>query len=290
MKQNNQFLVSLDKYNVISMIGSGSFARVLLIEDKETKSKYAAKIFKMDSNDFFNVEKMIHFLSNFRHPTLLNILGYSPVDFDGNKFLTIITKYSPLSSLQEVIKKIQTNPLDNTILQIILVGISRGMLFLHKNKIIHRDLKPANVIIDENYHPHISGFTLCTEYVEGQELSEICGSGYYMAPEVFDGSYDFKADVYSFSILLFEVVTGQNAFLDARSLFQLQKLIKDGYRPEFKSPVKISIQTLIERSWSEDPDERPDFEEIYNKLAFDDEYLLDNVDKEKLNSYIDSIK
>ena len=61
------------------MIGSGSFARVLLIEDKETKSKYAAKIFKMDSNDFFNVEKMIHFLSNFRHPTLLNILGYSPV-------------------------------------------------------------------------------------------------------------------------------------------------------------------------------------------------------------------
>ena len=191
---------------------------------------------------------------------------------------------------------------DNTIRQIILIGIARGMMLIHQHRIIHHDLKLGNVLIDDNYYPHFTDFGMlqCFEnYEPMMSTSGDFGSPAYMAPEVIEGeTYTTKADVYSFGILMFEVITDIIPYHNIRSSYQLRlKVVNDGLRPEFSTPVKPALKLLIEKCWSPLQDKRPTFKEIFNKLAFgkdividddddDERYFLDGVDKEAINDYV----
>ena len=82
------------------------------------------------------------------------------------------------------------------------------MMHLHHNHIIHRDLKPGNILLDEQLNPHIIDFGLSKIYQKdhSQSQTQSYGTSIYMAPEVIRGDpYNGKADVYSFSILMFEI-------------------------------------------------------------------------------------
>ena len=131
-----------------------------------------------------------------------------------------------------------------------------------------------------------------------------------MAPEVIKGlPYDRKADIYSFGILMYEVVTDSDPYPDLIkgkiTKFEFQNLvINKKYRPKFTFYVKENLKKLIEKCWSDDLNERPTFDEIYNKLTnsykdFSDEkviiddddnnYFLDDVDVNEVLEYINLI-
>ena len=104
-----------------------------------------------------------------------------------------------------------------------------------------------------------------------------------MAPEVINGDkYDEKADVYSFAILMYEVITNAKPY----PLFQNnemslsnfnEKVVQNNFRPEIRDPIKDSLKKLIIQCWSENPFKRPTFQEIFNKLA------LNNNSKKLMN-------
>lgn len=188
------------------------------------------------------------------------------------------------------------------------------MKHLHKHRIIHRDLKPGNVLIDKDFRPHISDFGLSkyTHTGHSNEQSKYLGTTSYMAPEIIQGDpYDGKVDVYAFGILMYQVLTDKKPYplfdTEHKQLYLLPSQVAEkNLRPSFEGcEVKQSHKELIEKCWSSSPKERPTFEEIFNKLAYnieesiygcyndDDDgddgykYYLNNVDVDLILSYAD---
>lgn len=105
----------------------------------------------------------------------------------------------------------------------------------------------------------------------------------YMAPEVIESDhFNTKADVYTFGILMYEVLSGRRAYDDLlhgrkrMNQFQLKLKVKEGMRPKFDFPIKKGLKKMIEKCWSANPKERPSFNELFKKLSLSSEdYFLE---------------
>jgi serine/threonine protein kinase len=148
--------------------------------------------------------------------------------------------------------------------------IARAMEFLHKNRVIYRDLKPQNVGFDAKGNIKLFDFGLARFHIEGQrKLTGRTGSVRYMAPEIARGQeYSFPADVYSYSILVWEVCTLQKAYASAVSVSRLLKQVAYGkVRPSLERIDCPDTQELLTRCWHPDPDRRPPFAKIVRHAA-----------------------
>lgn len=148
------------------------------------------------------INREIGIMSRCVHPTIIKFYGYSFEDFYDCKNVTIFIDLTKQGSLEDFLQKVKSglsNVLyNNTSRQIILVGIARGMMYLHQHKIIHRDLKPGNVLLDDDLHPLLTDFGLAKLYDDAISMSQTqqCGTSMYIAPEVIEGEkYSGKADV-----------------------------------------------------------------------------------------------
>lgn len=299
----NQFQVDLKQYKKGKRLNRGGFGVVYQVTNKETDKIYAAKVIDCGDNQeecdkMFNRE--VGILMNVNHPTIIKFIGYSTTDFLEEQNITLIMELATNGSLQDVIKKLENNygPADytNTSRQIILIGVARGMKYLHDRNILHRDLKPGNILLDEYFHPLITDFGMSKIAEIGHTYSQtqFGGTLQYMAPEIHRGDrYGPEADVYAFGILMYEVVTDAFAFPELRNgmtdLVFRNKVVNDNYRPKFTMPIKEPIKNLIEKCWSDDPSLRPTFCEIFRSLASGGDFFLDGVDADEVNLYTEDV-
>lgn len=90
------------------------------------------------------------------------------------------------------------------------IDVARGMYYLHQRQIIHRDLKTANLLLDENNNVKIGDFGVARIMEQTGCMTAETGTYRWMAPEVIEHRpYDCKADVFSFGVLLWEMLTGE---------------------------------------------------------------------------------
>ncbi|KAK4253124.1 hypothetical protein QN277_010940 [Acacia crassicarpa] len=189
--------------------------------------------------------------------------------------LWIVTEYMPGGSLYDYLHK-NHNMLNLCQLLKFAMDVCKGMEYLHRNSIIHRDLKTANLLMDINNVVKVADFGVARFLNQGGVMTAETGTYRWMAPEVINHQpYDQKADVFSFSIVLWELVTAKVPY-DAMTPLQAALGVRQGLRPELPKQGHPKLIDLMQRCWEAIPANRPSFPEITVEL----ENLLKEVEND----------
>jgi serine/threonine protein kinase len=271
----------------IRPLGKGTFGVAILVEDPATHQLIALKSIQLkepsagtSQNGFIG---QVEIFGRLTHPCLLEIVGYSlPV---GNNPAIIGTKYAANGSLGDAIK--QRRRIDDTGLAIIVCGIVLGMRFIHSKNLVHGDLKPSNVLLDECNYARIGDAGLTQLLGKNIVTPTQIGSPFYLSPEMYEGAGCGKpADVYSFALILFELLAGRPAFAATSALAVLKKNVQSGVRPELPQTINATVKDIIKKGWERDPEVRYSFDEIWWRLASIDFQLTGNVDPSQVSTFI----
>ncbi|XXG69630.1 hypothetical protein AAC387_Pa06g2442 [Persea americana] len=207
-----------------SELGKGGFGLVYkgqLPNGQEIALKRLSKNSGQGIDEFKNEVKLI---AKLQHKNLVKLLGYC---ISGEEKI-LIYEYMRNKSLDSLVfDQTRSIILDWRKRFNIIVGIARGILYLHEDsrlRIIHRDLKASNILLDDDMNPKISDFGMARIFGGNQtqaNTNRVVGTYGYMAPEyAMDGLFSIKSDVFSFGVILLEIINGRrnNYYSDSRSM------------------------------------------------------------------------
>ncbi|KAI9115895.1 hypothetical protein K1719_012825 [Acacia pycnantha] len=272
------------------LIGEGGFGRVYKGKLDKTNQMVAVK--QLDRNGLqgnreFLVEVLM--LSLLHHENLVNLIGYCA---DGDQRL-LVYEYMPLGSLEDHLLDLEPHerPLDWGVRMKIALGASKGVEYLHDKAnppVIYRDLKASNILLDRGFHAKLSDFGLAKLGPTGDMShvsSRIMGTYGYCAPEYQrTGQLTVKSDVYSYGVVLLELITGKRVidntrpareqnlvswartiFKDAKRCLELADPLLQGNFPvrDFNQAVAVAAMCL-----HEEPSARPFISDVVTALTF----------------------
>ncbi|KAL3725509.1 hypothetical protein ACJRO7_030526 [Eucalyptus globulus] len=198
--------------------GYGSIYRGILRSGSEVAVKILNKL-ESNSQDFISEVATI---GRIHHVNVVQLVGFC---FDYSK-QALVYDFMPNGSLKKHISnKDGDDPFDYKKMYEISLGIARGIEYLHQGcdmQILHFDIKPHNILLDQSFTPKISDFGLARLYPTGHSIVSLTAAREtlgYMAPELFYkdiGGISYKADVYSFGMMLMEMA-GRRRNLNARA-------------------------------------------------------------------------
>ncbi|AES63671.2 G-type lectin S-receptor-like Serine/Threonine-kinase [Medicago truncatula] len=196
--------------NKIGQGGFGSVYKGKLPGGREIAVKRLARTSSQGIEEFMNEVIVI---SELQHRNLLRLLGCCIEEEEK----MLVYEYMPNNSLDfYLFDPIKKKILDWQKRLYIIEGISRGLLYLHRDsrlRIIHRDLKPSNILLDGELNPKISDFGMARIFGGSENegnTRRIVGTYGYMSPEyAMEGLFSEKSDVFSFGVLLLEIISGR---------------------------------------------------------------------------------
>ncbi|GBC00409.1 hypothetical protein RclHR1_03850007 [Rhizophagus clarus] len=139
---------------------------------------------------------------------------------------------------------------------------------IHSNNLIHGDIHPGNILRGENSF-YVSDFGLCHPYTEERERKIIYGIPPYVAPEIFlKEHYGPEADIYGFSMIAWEILSGKKVYDNCPHDFDLiQSITNNDKRPPPINGTPLELWNLIQSCWDKDYTKRPKAKEIYSTLV-----------------------
>jgi serine/threonine protein kinase len=266
---------------------------VTLCSDPKTGRQVVVKSFpSTDDDESFNRE--LGALVTFDHPCIVPLFRCTlRTNTEPPK---LATYFMPGGSLADVIREESSGHQPwwtGTAMSIVTVGIVLGMIEMHKRKMVHRDLKPSNILLDENHRPRVCDLgSSCVENMERTQTGgDQIGTLKYMAPELWeDVPYTEKVDIFSFALILYEMVVGRKVF-PGSSQAQVCRMVLAGARAEIPETMDSFTAELVGRCWSQAPTERPSFDDIYEQLRRHDFCIMRNgFNAKEVAAYVDWVK
>uniref|UniRef100_A0A7N0TCM2 Protein kinase domain-containing protein n=1 Tax=Kalanchoe fedtschenkoi TaxID=63787 RepID=A0A7N0TCM2_KALFE len=277
-------------FNPECFLGEGGFGKVYKGHLESTNEYVAIK--QLDPNGLqgrreFLVEVMTLSLAD--HPNLVKLIGFCA---EGDERL-LVYEYMPLGSLEDHLHDLLpgSKGLDWATRLKIAAGAARGLEYLHNKMeppVIYRDLKCSNILLGPGFHPKLSDFGLAKVGPLGDKThvsTRVMGTYGYCAPDyAMTGQLTFKSDIYSFGVVLLEIITGrkaidfskpareQNLVAWARPLFKDRKGFIKMADPllEGRFPPKAMYQAIYIAALcvQEKPNMRPAILDVVNALDF----------------------
>jgi len=264
-------LKKLGKYEIIDWLGGGRFGDVFLAHDTILDKNFALKISRMRKEEITMLKDEAKLLASLDHP---NIVRFYNVDFIENKFVLVMELIKG-NTLRDIISDEGIGP-DKTIR--ITVQILDAIHYAHTSGVMHRDLKPENILLTDEKEKNfvkVTDFGLARFIRTGSLSASTAGTPIYMAPEVWQGKYTKKSDIWSIGVILYEMLTGAPPFL-ADSLDSLRKKIgKTSYLLPTVLRVQIPqyLEDTIEKCLGLTPESRPDAREFLNLIKKEKEAI-----------------
>lgn len=202
-----------DNFSLANKIGEGGFGPVykgLLPSGEEIAVK---RLSKESGQGVIEFKNEVILIAKLQHRNLVKVLGCCI----HREERMLIYEYMPNKSLElYIFKQTKGSALDWQKRFDIIVGVARGLLYLHRDsrlRIIHRDMKASNILLDNDMNPKISDFGLARIFGGDQTEANtrtVVGTYGYMSPEyAIDGLFSVKSDVFSFGVLVLEIISGQ---------------------------------------------------------------------------------
>lgn len=229
---------------------------IKLISQPEEDESLAAEL----ESHFISEVALLFRLS---HPNIITFVGAckKPPVF------CIITEYLSGGSLRKYLHHQEPHSVPLNLVLKLALDIARGMQYLHSQGVLHRDLKSENLLLDEDMCVKVADFGISCLESQCGSAKGFTGTYRWMAPEMIkEKHHTKKVDVYSFGIVLWELLTALTPFENMTPEQAAFAVSQKNARPPLPSACPMAFSHLINRCWSSNPDKRPHFDEIVSIL------------------------
>ncbi|XP_011006671.1 PREDICTED: serine/threonine-protein kinase HT1-like [Populus euphratica] len=281
LQHYDDWTINLRKLNMGTAFAQGAFGK--LYRGTYNGEDVAIKILERPENipetsqvmeQQFQQEVMM--LANLKHPNIVRFIGacQKPMVW------CIVTEYAKGGSVRQFLTRRHNRavPLKLAVQQ--ALDVARGMAYVHGLGFIHRDLKSDNLLIAADKSIKIADFGVARIEVQTEGMTPETGTYRWMAPEMIQHRpYTQKVDVYSFGIVLWELITGSLPFQNMTAVQAAFAVVNKGVRPIIPNECLPVLSDIMTRCWDANPEVRPPFTEIVRMLENARTEIMTNVRK-----------
>jgi serine/threonine protein kinase len=227
-----------------------------------------------DSEELKQFEQEAKLMKKLRHPHLVNFYGY----YQDETHYSIVMEYVSGGSLDKILYDTE-QPFSWPTRWDVAHDVASGVSFLHDKGIIHRDLKSQNILVyyeKDRTRAKVAdvGIAKIVKQETMSTMTKGMGTPLWMAPEVIEAqgekekiTYDETVDVYSYGIILSELINRKVPYSEVKNAFQIIPQVLEGKRPDFdKASAPHNFVTLMERCWTQRAEERPKMQNVVETL------------------------
>jgi tRNA A-37 threonylcarbamoyl transferase component Bud32 len=238
----------IGNYTLVKKLGSGSFGEVwmALRRAKFVTTRVAVKLPLKEIIDHDDVKhEAVVWEKASGHPNVLPIIEADEYDDQ----IVIVSEFAPDGSLEDRLQTEESMPVKQVVET--AIGIAQGLKFLHSRRIIHRDIKPANILLQGDT-PRLTDFGLSRLWMGNSMSMEVSGTPFYMAPEAFGRKRNEQTDVWSFGVVIYEMLTGRMPFVgdDVAELYA--SVLNEEPRP-MPDEIPPFLQEIVRKALEKSP-------------------------------------
>ena len=248
-------------YRDLTTLGAGGMAKVYRARQESLDRDVAIKELKADlardPSIVARFEREARYAANLQHESIVHVYDYFK---EGNSYY-IVMEYVDGTDLGRIVK--QVGPLPPEIAAVLAMRIARALEHAHGRGLIHRDIKPANVLISRNGEVKLSDFGIAKDPTNPNDnmtrTGQAVGTPSYMSPEQILGDpIDFRSDLFSLGIVLYELMTGIKPFMADTAAALLEKIRTQGYRDvrRVTGATPRALAKVIRRCLKKEPKKR----------------------------------
>jgi eukaryotic-like serine/threonine-protein kinase len=255
----------LGPYEIVELLGAGGMGEVYRARDAKLRRDVAIKVlplFTTNADRLARFEREGGMLASLNHPHLLTV--YDVGEVGGRPYLvTEFVDGGTLKTWARAEKRTWRQAVE------LLVGVADGLAAAHAAGIVHRDVKPDNILISKNGYGKLADFGLAKlfEGIDSEATADtiaaartqpgmIVGTIAYMSPEQAAGKpADARSDIFSFGVVLYEMLAGHQPFAGPTELEVLQR-VQHHAPASLSDAIPAALRTLVEKSLEKDPAKR----------------------------------
>ncbi|XP_050262504.1 serine/threonine-protein kinase STY13-like [Quercus robur] len=277
----DDWTIDLRRLNMGDAFAQGAFGK--LYRGTYNGEDVAIKILERPENDLGRAQLMetqfqqeVMMLATLKHPNIVRFIGACRKPM----LWCIVTEYAKGGSVRQFLTRRSNRsvPLKLAVKQ--ALDVARGMAYVHGLGLIHRDLKSDNLLIFADKSIKIADFGVARIEVQTEGMTPETGTYRWMAPEMIQHRpYTQKVDVYSFGIVLWELITGMLPFQNMTAVQAAFAVVNKGVRPIVPSDCLPVLSDIMTRCWDANPDVRPPFMEVVRMLENAETEIMTTVRK-----------